>query len=471
MKRINLILAFFMIGFALMSKPQLPEILSDGMVLQQKSNVKIWGKSDSGKTVKISTSWNGKIESAVADNDGDWIVKIETPDASFTKHSITISDGEEVVLSNILIGEVWLASGQSNMEMPLNGFWNNPIKGANDVITNAGQYPAIRFVTIQKAQSFEPLETAEGKWQVCNAENAPQFSATAFFFAEALHKALNVPVGIIVSAWGGSRVEAWTNRDILETYPDVNLNEESVNSLHEASRPLLMYNAMIHPITNYKVNGFIWYQGESNIGAHTVYAERLKNMVTLWREMWDDNNIPFYYAEIAPYEYGEGDWSAYLREAQFDAQKIISNSGMISTNDLVEEYEKYNIHPRNKTDVGKRLAYMALNRKYHFSQTEANGPEFASMEIIDNKAIINFNYAHNGFNRTDNITGFEIAGEDGVFVPAKARVKNLQVEVYHDDISSPAAVRYCFRNFMIGNLANTRELPVVPFRTDKTDNK
>ena len=226
-----------------------------------------------------------------------------------------------------------------------------------------------------------------------------------------------------------------------------------------------------HPITNYNVNGFIWYQGESNIGAHTVYAERLKNMVTLWREMWDDYNIPFYYAEIAPYEYGEGDRSPYLRESQFDAQKIISNSGMISTNDLVEEYEKYNIHPRNKTDVGKRLAYMALNRKYHFSQTEANGPEFASMEIVDNKAIINFNYAHNGFNRTDNITGFEIAGEDGVFVPAKARVKNLQVEVYHYEISSPAAVRYCFRNFLIGNLANTRELPVVPFRTDKTDNK
>jgi sialate O-acetylesterase len=190
-------------------------------------------------------------------------------------------------------------------------------------------------------------------------------------------------------------------------------------------------------------------------------------MVTLWRELWEDTDLPFYFTEIAPFEYGAGDWAAYLREAQFDAQKIISNSGMISTNDLVEEYEKYNIHPRNKTDVGKRLAYMALNRNYGFNHVATNGPEFVSMEIIDNKAIITFDHTPNGFNRIDDIIGFEIAGKDGVFVPAKARVNNLNVEVYHENISNPIAVRYCFRNFMIGNLANTRELPLVPFRSDK----
>lgn len=470
MKKINLILAFIMIGFALMSKPQLPEILSDGMVLQQNSKVKIWGKADSGKTLKVTTSWGTETGSAVADNNGNWLVMIDTPEASFTPHTITVSDGEEVVLNNILIGEVWLASGQSNMEMPLNGFWNNPIKGANDVITNAGQYPAIRFVTIQRAQSFEPLETAEGKWQVSNPDNAPQFSATAFFFAETLHKALNVPVGIIVSSWGGSKVEAWTNREILETYKDVVLEEETVNKLNPMSRPLLMYNAMIHPITNYNVNGFIWYQGESNIGAHEVYPERLNNMVTLWRELWENENLPFYYAEIAPFEYGDGDLGAYIREAQYDAQKLISNSGMISTNDLVEEYEKYNIHPRNKTDVGKRLAYMALNRNYGFDQVETNGPEYESMEIVNDKVLITFKHAENGFNRTSNITGFEIAGEDGVFVPAEARLNRMKVEVFNEDIKNPTAVRYCFRNFQIGNLANTRELPVVPFRTDRVVN-
>lgn len=470
MKKINLILSFMIIVFTAMGKPHLPEILSDGMVLQQKSKVKIWGKAEKGKTVNITTSWNGNKESTVADENGNWLVKVETPEASYTPYTIKISDGEEVVLNNILIGEVWLASGQSNMEMPLNGFWHNPIKGANEVIANAGQYPAIRFVTIQRAQSFEPQETAKGKWQVCNPNTAPQFSATAFFFAETLHKTLNVPVGIIVSAWGGSRVEAWTNREILNSYPDINLDEETINKMNEASRPLMMYNAMIHPITNYKVNGFIWYQGESNIGAYKLYAERLKNMVTLWREMWEDENLPFYYTEIAPFEYGAGDLAAYLREAQCDAQKIISNSGMICTNDLVEEYERNNIHPRNKTDVGKRLAYFALNRNYNFTNIEANGPEYESMEIVDNKALITFKYANTGFNRYDNIIGFEIAGEDGVFVPAQAKVKNSQVEVYNDDIVKPTAVRYCFRNFMIGNLANTRELPVVPFRTDRPNN-
>lgn len=468
MKKINLFLTFFIFCFTLMGKPQLPDILSDGMVLQQKSQVKIWGKSDVGKSVNISTSWGSETKSAVADNNGNWLVMIDTPEASYTPHSITISDGEEVVLNNILIGEVWLASGQSNMEMPLNGFWNNPIKDANDVILNAVQYPAIRFATIKQTQSFVPLETVEGKWQVCNPDNVPLFSATAYFFAETLHKALNVPVGIIVSAWGGSKVEAWINREILSTYEDVNLDEEAINKLHQMARPLLMYNGMIHPITNYKVNGFIWYQGESNIGAHEVYPERLNDMVTLWREQWEDPELPFYYAEIAPYEYGNDDIGAYLREAQFDAQKLIKNSGMISTNDLVEEYERYNIHPRNKTDVGKRLAYMALNRNYNFRQVATNGPEFASMEIDGNKAIITFDHAENGFNRSDGIIGFEIAGEDGIFVPAKARLRHLKVEVFNENIDKPTAVRYCFRNFMIGNLANTRNLPVVPFRTDKS---
>lgn len=467
MKRAYLILSFIMLGFALTGKPVLPEILSDGMVLQQNSKIKIWGKSEGGKTVRINTSWSGDAGTAVADKDGNWLILIKTPEASFKPQSISITDGEEVVLNNILIGEVWLASGQSNMEMPLNGFWNNPIEGANEVIANSAQYSSIRFVTIPRVQSFEPLETAEGKWQVCSPSTAAGFSATAFFFAESLHKALNVPIGIIVSSWGGSKVEAWTNREILEIYPDVNLDEETVNSINPMSRPLLMYNGMIHPITNYKVNGFIWYQGESNVGAHEVYPERLNNMVTLWRERWGDSEIPFYYAEIAPFDYGEGDWAAYLREAQYDAQNIISNSGMISTNDLVEDYERNNIHPKNKTDVGKRLAYMALNRKYGFEHVEANGPEFDSMEIVGDRAVISFKYAHNGYNRTNGIEGFEIAGEDGVFLPAQAVVNHLKVEVFNENISNPVAVRYCFRNFKTGNLANTRGLPVVPFRTNR----
>lgn len=466
MKRIFLLPLLLTLGLALYGKPVLPEILSDGMVLQQNSNVNVWGKAEPGKTVEVKPCWSEIAVRVTADNAGDWLAVIETPEASFTPRTITVSDGEEVLLKDILIGEVWLASGQSNMQMPLNGFNNNPIMNANETITFSGQYPAIRFVTIPRTQSFEPLENVEGKWQLCNPANSPGFSATAFFFAETLHKAMNVPVGIIVSAWGGSRVEAWTDRETLNTYPDIDLSEETVNKLNPAGRPLLMYNGMIHPITKYIVKGFIWYQGESNVGAHQVYPERLHNMVTLWRKQWNSSELPFYYVEIAPYAYGNDDRAAYLREAQFNAQKLISHSGMVSTNDLVEPYELRNIHPRNKTDVGKRLAFMALNKTYGYEQVAAHGPEYNSMEIRDGKIIVSFDHATGGFNRTDGIEGFEIAAEDGQFLPAQAIVRDGKVEVSCEGIDQPVAIRYCFRNFQIGNLAGTRELPVVPFRTD-----
>lgn len=468
MKRFFLLPVLLTFGLILYGKPVLPEILSDGMVLQQSSKVNIWGKAERGKKVEVKPCWSETAVRVTADDAGNWLAVIETPEASFTPRTITISDGEEIVLRDILIGEVWLASGQSNMEMPLNGFRNNPIMDANGTIALSGQYPAIRFVTIPKKQSFEPMESVEGRWQVCNAANSPGFSATAFFFAETLHRSLNVPVGIIVSAWGGSRVEAWINKEILATYPDVDLNPETVNKLNSSGRPLLMYNAMIHPLQNYVVKGFIWYQGESNVGAYKVYPERLHNMVELWRSQWKNPELPFLYVEIAPYIYGNANdaGAAFLREAQFKAQKIIPHSGMISTNDLVEPYELRNIHPRNKTDVGKRLAFMALNKTYGYNRVAAHGPEYNSMEIRDGKAIISFDYAQEGFNRTDGIEGFEIAGEDGLFQPAQAVVRDGKVEVSHEGVNQPVAVRYCFRNFQIGNLAGTRELPVVPFRTD-----
>lgn len=327
MKRFFLLPLLLTLGLALYAKPVLPEILSDGMVLQQSSKVNIWGKTDPGKTVEVKPCWSKTAVRVTANNEGKWLAVIETPEASFTPRTVTISDGEEVVLKDILIGEVWLASGQSNMEMPLHGFNNNPIMDANETIAFSGQYPAIRFVTIPRVQSFEPQEEVEGRWQVCNPANSPEFSATAFFFAETLHKSLNVPIGIIVSAWGGTKVESWIDRETLETYPDVNLSEDVVSKLNPAARPLLMYNAMIHPITHYLVKGFIWYQGESNVGAHQVYPERLHNMVSLWRKQWDNSDLPFYYVEIAPFEYGNGNdtGAAYLREAQFKAQNLNSS--------------------------------------------------------------------------------------------------------------------------------------------------
>ena len=220
MKRFFLLPLLLTLGLALYAKPVLPEILSDGMVLQQNSKVNIWGKTDPGKTVEVKPCWSKTAVRATANNEGKWVAVIKTPEANYTPRTITITDGEEVVLRDILIGEVWLASGQSNMEMPLNGFHHNPIMDSNETIAFSGQYPAIRFVTIPKVQSFEPQEEVEGRWQLCNPANSPGFSATAFFFAETLHKSLNIPIGIIVSAWGGTKVESWIDREILESYQD-----------------------------------------------------------------------------------------------------------------------------------------------------------------------------------------------------------------------------------------------------------
>ena len=453
------------------AKVILPDILSDNMVLQQSTNVKLWGKANPNSVVKVQPSWMKMTTTVKTDSKGNWQANIQTPQATFTPQTVTFSDGEVLSLKNILIGEVWLASGQSNMEMPLNGFWNCPIKGANGTIALSGKNKGIRFATVPKTPAYEPQETCPGKWMESNPNNAAWFSATAYHFAQTLYNSLDVPVGIIVCSWGGSRVESWTNRQILETYPDIDLTKKGIEDVQEWKRPLVMYNGMLKPLTNFTIKGFIWYQGESNVGKEDVYAQRFATMVELWRKDWGLGNLPFYYAEIAPWIYGDGELGtsgALLREAQFKSQFIIPNSGMISTNDLVEEYEKTNIHPRNKTDVGKRLGYLALNQTYEFKNIAAHGPEYKSMEVKDGKIILSFNYAPDGFNRENDIRGFEICGSDKVFLPATAKLdnNNLKIILSNELITSPVAARYGFRNFQPGNLGNTRELPVVPFRTD-----
>jgi len=469
-KLLVLVILSFVAGAAF-AKVTLPDILSDNMVLQQNIGVKLWGKANPNSVVKVQPSWMKMTTTVKTDSKGNWQVNIQTPQATFTPQTLTFSDGEVITLKNILIGEVWLASGQSNMEMPLNGFWNCPIKGANETIALSGKNKGIRFATVPKTPAYEPQETVAGKWMESNPNNSAWFSATAYHFAQTLYHSLDVPVGIIVCSWGGSRVESWTNRQILETYPDIDLTKKGIENEQEWKRPLVMYNGMLKPLTNFTIKGFIWYQGESNVGKEDVYAQRFATMVELWRKDWGLGNLPFYYADIAPWIYGDGELGtsgALLREAQFKAQSIIPNSGMISTNDLVEDYEKTNIHPRNKTDVGKRLAYLALNQTYEFKNIAAHGPEYKSMEVKDGKIILSFNYAPDGFNRENDIRGFEICGSDKVFLPATAKLdnNNLKIILSNDQIPAPVAARYGFRNFQPGNLANTRELPVVPFRTD-----
>lgn len=468
MKKIFLSLAGLVAALCVSAKVSLPEIIGDNMVLQQNADVMLWGWADPHASVKIRTSWGAKA-SAVSNDDGYWQTTVRTPEGGFVPQRITVRSGETVTLENILIGEVWFASGQSNMEMSLGGYWNAYVEGADDAIAFADeQRDRIRYLRAGYSQSYTPKNRAEGKWNVFNTATAPRCSATAYFFAETLSRALNVPVGVIDSSWGGSRLECWTSREKLAAYPDIDLSESAYEAEKELHmRPMAMYNAMVLPFAKYTLRGFLWYQGESNIGHHDVYAQRMADMVEAWREAWGGEQKPFFFVEIAPFNYGHG-LAAYLREAQYEAQKLIPGSGMVSTNDLVEPYESANIHPADKRDVGRRLAFWALNRTYGREQVACEGMRFRSMDILDGKAFLSFDFtAASGFGRLTDIRGFEICGPDHVFHPAEASVEdNKRIVVCSPKVSEPVAVRYGFGDFMPGNVVDRRRMPLVPFRTD-----
>ena len=411
------------------AKVKLPPLLSDNMVLQQKSNVRIWGKATPNSTVVVTPSWANKEVKTHADEKGCWELQITTPAASFEEYTLTLTDGEQsVTLQHLLIGEVWLCAGQSNMVMPLNGFDYCPISDSNNVIADAPNHPGIRMVTIKPTVKLSPQEYAEGSWQQPTTENAPKFSAAAYHYALTLQRTLQIPIGVITCAW-------------------------------------LMYNGILYPCHKYTIKGFIWYQGESNVRSSRTYAERLATMVKHWRSIWKQGDLPFYYVETVPFacEYKEDGYiGALLREAQQKALSLIPNSGMIGTNDLVETYEAPQVHPHNKKGIGERLAYMSLNKTSEY-------PSYKSMKINGETIEISFSHAEKGLSPWMNISGFEIAGSDKVFYPAEASLnqKDHTVIVKSPTVKSPVAVRYCFRNFLKGNLINTRNLPVRPFRTDK----
>lgn len=453
------------------AKIKLPQLLGDYMVLQQQTEARLWGEATPGSTVTIRSSWSPAEIQTQADPKGFWKTVLPTPSASFHPHTLTISDGEPVTLHNLLIGEVWFCSGQSNMEMPLNGFWNCPIRHSNEVIADAGNHPAIRMATIERKGALTPQLYANGEWKISTPENAQSFSATAYFYALALQRTLQVPIGIIQCSWGGSRVEGWLPKEILQTYKDEDLSKAGSKDGLEYIHPMIMYNGLLSPCIHYTIKGFVWYQGCSNVGKAATYSERLATMVRHWRDLWEEGEIPFYYVEIAPYNYendSRGISGALLREAQYKAQSLIPNSGMISTNDLVEPYEADQIHPCNKQSVGQRLAFQALNKTYGHKAIAADSPAFKEMTIQGNRVEISFQHADEGFSPWTGITGFEIAGKDKIFHPATATIRQntRTIIVSSEVVPEPAAVRYGFRNFQPGNLKNHRNLPVIPFRTD-----
>ncbi|MDO4754756.1 MAG: sialate O-acetylesterase [Parabacteroides sp.] len=465
----KLFLAFCLLcSMTVHAKVNLPDLISHNMVLQQQTNARFWGEATPNSTVTIQTSWNTFTETK-ADTQGFWETTVSTPSASFTPQTITISDGEPTTLHNVLIGEVWLCSGQSNMEMPLKGFARCPIEDANDVIADAPNH-TIRIATIQRKGALTPQTYAKSEWKESTTENVADFTATGYFYALALQKTLQVPIGLINCSWGGSCIEGWLPENILKGYSDIDL-EITKNPQYKWRQPLVLYNAMLYPTRKYTIKGFIWYQGCANVNRYASYTERMVTMVKEWRRIWEQGELPFYYVEIAPFAYSKdcnGTKSAYLREAQFKAQALIPNSAMITTNDLVEPYEYSQIHPRKKREIGNRLAWHALAKTYGHKGIYPDSPSYREMEIDGKQIIVRFNHADRGLSPWEEIKGFEIAGENKKFYPAEAQLgkKDDEIIVSSPKVKKPVAVRYCFKNFQIGNVVNHRDQPLIPFRTD-----
>ena len=463
MKRYQLmmaLLAFLLfLTEGMQAKITLPAFFSDGMVLQQQSSVAIWGNSDKKKQkVTIKTSWNQKKCATITDELGQWKVKVETP-VYGGPYSIEVSDGETVTINDVLIGEVWLCSGQSNMDMRVGGRYSDPVLGSLDAIVTS-ENPEIRMFMVGSKMTSAPLTDCEGIWQEASSETVPDFSAAGYFFARKLNEVLRIPVGIIHASYGGSRVEAWMSKEAIEPYKDL-------EDVHNAS---ILYNGMLSPVVGYGIRGCLWYQGEANVDAPDLYTQLFPSLVNDWRKKWGMGEFPFYYAQIAPFNYnkgeGKGKNSAYLREAQTACLKLIPSSGMIILTDIGDART---IHPMEKEAVGNRFAYMALGRTYGKKGFPTTGPLYKSMQTEGNKITLSFDEMGKGLTTyRQQLTGFEVAGEDKVFHPANARFgKDAQtVIVSSPEVEQPVAVRYAFKDYIKGTLYNMSGLPASSFRTD-----
>ncbi|MCC8071725.1 MAG: sialate O-acetylesterase [Bacteroidales bacterium] len=454
----------------------MPNIFSSNAVLQQQSDARLWGTATPGATVEVTTSWDGKTRQAVAEPSGRWDITVATPEASFTPYNIKVAEigsNDTIALDNVLIGEVWLCSGQSNMEMPLRGFWTQPIEGAAQTIAYSGCYPGIRVAMIPKTVAYTPQDDVEGTWMESTPANAASFTALGYHFAQSLTRLLNVPVGIICNAYGGSKVEGWVPNEVAETYPDFNLAAEQADaSKPDYERIAVMYNAMLHPIMGYTIKGMLWNQGESQVGKHDVHAERLAQMVDIWRQDWGQGELPFYFVEIPGWNYGnpEGTDAALLRESQHKAAEIIPNSAVVSAIDLIYPYELEDIHASRKQEIGERLAFTAASLTYGIPGIPYQSPTFRSMEVNGNQAQLFFDNADGGLTPNDVLLGFEAAGADRVFHPAQVtETWDCNIMLSCPDVDEIQSVRYCFKNFAIGSVYNMMGMPLVPFRTDDWD--
>ena len=445
---------------------KLPSFFCDNMVLQQQTECNLWGTADANKTVSINTSWDNKVYKVKAAADGKFKVKVVTPKAG-GPYDITLSDGKTFTLKNVLIGEVWICAGQSNMDMQLKGYKGQPVEGATEELLNCND-EALRLLFVKRTAQLEPqYDIKGGTWRVADAESVRSFSAAAYYFGKALRNTLRVPVGLICTAYGGSACEAWMKADWLRAFPQVQqtITEEDVKARLQRC-PTAIYNGQLHPLIGYTLRGAIWYQGEDNVPRYDFYADLLKAMVEGWRAEWKQGDFPFYYCQIAPYDYSLIGWegSQYLREQQLKAETIIPNARMAV---LMDAGLEYGIHPRKKRQAGERLALLALSNTYGVKGL----PDFATYKDVvfeGDTAVISFDRSKEWvyFEHGTTSKNFEVAGADRVFHPAtKVWTSRNKVYVQCDKVKQPAAVRYAWHDWVDGDLMHDG-LPVSSFRTD-----
>ncbi len=436
-------------------------LFSDGAVLQRGQAVPVWGTAAEGE--KVSVEFGGQKLDTTA-KDGKWRVDLKPLEAG-GPFTMKISGENTVTVNNLLVGEVWICSGQSNMDFRFNATASAKEDGPK------ANYPKIKMYTVNKVTSPTPQAEAKGSWVECTPETVGAFSAVGYFFAQDLHEKLGVPVGMIHTSWGGTPAQAWTS---VEGFGDIaeleGYAKESKGNLAKyattapekpigPNTPSSLYNAMIEPLLPYGIKGAIWYQGESNANNAKQYRTLFPAMIADWRTKWKQGDFPFYFVQIAPFK-GQ---PAEIREAQFLTLSKTKNTAMAVTTDVGNAE---NIHPTQKKPVGHRLALAARALTYG-EKIEYSGPLYESMKVQSGEVALSFSHVGSGLVAKDgDLKGFTIAGADGKFVPAKAEIKGDSVVVSAEGVTEPKAVRYGWENVPDVNLFNKEGIPASPFRTD-----
>jgi sialate O-acetylesterase len=445
---------------------QLPAVFSDNMVLQQQSDVPIWGWADAASTVKITGSWSpADTVKVVAASGGTWTATIRTTKAG-GPYSLRVftSETDFREFHNVMLGEVWLCSGQSNMEWSANhGIANG------DAEVAAAHYPNLRIFNIPKRAAETPQNNCDASWMAYTPEVMRSTSALAYFFARRLQDALNVPVGIIVAAWGGSAYEAWTKRELIDSNPLLKASSNAIKiTPWWPSSMGACYNQMIHPVIPYSIAGAIWYQGEANVKCAHYYGLGMQTMINGWRSDFR-KEFPFYLVQIAPYTYNSTGnvMAALLREQQELVTKLVPKTGMVVVSDCVDDVK--NIHPKDKQTVGLRLGNLALAEVYGQLLNDYQSPTFRALRVEKDKAIITFEHAQSGLKCSGaKIEGLKIAGAEGNYVDAEGVIRGNELIVSSPEVKTPVSVAYCFDDAGIGNLFSSAGLPVAPFRSNRT---